>query len=200
MNVKFIILCLIGLLFQHNFVNLILENNSVLRKNYICFQFTSPCQSFPQSPMSENAEKKTIVRASHVLKVQLYTKLLTSTGVFVSPVRANLLTRPKYCYFTFHKDHLNNPLFKYYFVLSILNTFHTPKRHYRFSHYLHHYSHHRPTRPHNVGLGSVPDWSMWDFWWTNWLWNRFFYKYFGSSPSVISPVLIFHSYTNVKPM
>jgi hypothetical protein len=33
--------------------------------------------------------------------------------VFVSRVRANLLKRPKLCYFTFHKDHLNNPLFKH---------------------------------------------------------------------------------------
>ena len=94
------------------------ENNSVLRKNYICLQFTSPSQSFPQKPTFGNVRKKAIVHISHVRKVKLQTKLLTSAGVFISRATANLLTRPTYCYFTFHKYYLNSLLLNSYFVLT----------------------------------------------------------------------------------
>ena len=150
--------------------------------------------------MFVHVDKKAIGHIYHVLKIQLNTKLLTSTGLFVSRVRANFLTRLTCCYFTFHKNYLNNLLLNGHFVLSLLDTFHTPKRHYRFQHHLHHYIQHRRTWPHYVGLGSVPEWSTWDFWWKNWHWDRFLCKYFGSSPSVISPVLHVHSYSDVHHM
>jgi hypothetical protein len=35
---------------------------------------------------------------------------------------------------------------------------------------------------------------MWDLWWTNWHWNRFFSEFFGSSSVIIPPLLSILAY------
>jgi hypothetical protein len=37
---------------------------------------------------------------------------------------------------------------------------------------------------HGGGPGSIPGQSMWDLWWTQWHWDRFFTEYFGFPLSI----------------
>jgi hypothetical protein len=40
---------------------------------------------------------------------------------------------------------------------------------------------------HRGGPGSMPGQSMWDLWWANWHWERFFSWYFGFH-SIVTPL------------
>jgi hypothetical protein len=48
---------------------------------------------------------------------------------------------------------------------------------------------------HCTGLGSIPEQSMWNLWWTSWYWDRFLSQHFNSlSVSFYqSSILTFHS-------
>jgi len=42
-------------------------------------------------------------------------------------------------------------------------------------------------------LGSIPDQSVWDFWWVTWHWNRFISQHLRHlSVSIIRPMLNIH--------